>query len=145
MAGGAGVWRAAGDGEGLAEGAGSSGHLQVAVRNLRAINIVGTVERYNEWLGLAQSVLPDSFRKLLFSATRQNATNTVTETPHPSVLDDLVRDLGPEVAERLLRCNYLDMCLYQFADRLLTKRLAEERGTSRYLTLKRRRPAALYL
>jgi hypothetical protein len=101
-------------------------HLRRAIANLDQINIVGTVERYSEWLALAQSILSKAFPNILLSATRQNVSGTGGETTEAAILDDLVNDLGRTLAEHLLEGNKLDMCLHQVADALLTRRLAEE-------------------
>lgn len=101
-------------------------HLQAAIANLDHINIVGTVERYSEWLTLAQAILSKAFQNISLAASRQNATGAGTEVTHAAILDDLVQDLGRDLAEHLLECNKLDMCLHQVADALLRRRLAEE-------------------
>jgi hypothetical protein len=92
---------------------------------LGLINIVGTVERYNEWLALAQSILSKSFPSISLAPLRQSVTDRYGEPSYAAILTDLKKNLGPELAERLLSCNYLDMCLHQVADALLTRRLAE--------------------
>jgi hypothetical protein len=100
--------------------------LRKAIANLDQIDIVGTVERYGEWLTLAQSILCKAFPGILLSATRQNVTNTERENTAAAILDDLVNDLDQTLAEHILEGNKLDMCLHQVADALLTRRLAEE-------------------
>jgi len=47
---------------------------------------------------------------------------TIDET---TILEELVRDLGHKLADRLLQANQLDMLLHQVADAMLTRRLAE--------------------
>jgi hypothetical protein len=101
-------------------------HLQEAIANLDRVNIVGTVERYCEWLALAQAILSKAFPKISLSVTRQNVTGAGTPITEAAILDDLVKDLGQTLAEHLLQRNELDMCLHQVADALLTRRLAEE-------------------
>lgn len=102
-------------------------HLRTAIANLDLIDIVGTVERYIDWLGLAQSILSEFFPQLKLVVTRRNATSTSTNVSHAEILDHLLKDLGFALAERLLECNQLDMCLYQVAEALLIRRLAEHR------------------
>jgi hypothetical protein len=99
--------------------------LRKAIANLDQIDIVGTVERYGEWLTLAQLILCKAFPSILLSATRQNVTSTGRETTEAAILDDLVNNLDQTLAERLLEGNKLDMCLHQVADALLTRKLAE--------------------
>lgn len=99
--------------------------LRKAIANLDQIDIVGTVERYSEWLTLARSILSKAFPGILLSATRQNVTSTGRETTEAAILDDLVNDLDQTLAEHLLEGNKLDMCLHQVAEALLTRKLAE--------------------
>jgi hypothetical protein len=100
--------------------------LRKAIANLDKIDLVGTVERYDEWLALTQVVLSRSFPDLLLVVTRQNVTDIRAGTQtEETILDRLVCDLGPALADHLLRANELDMSLYQIADALLTRRLAE--------------------
>jgi hypothetical protein len=100
--------------------------LQRAVGNLDQIDIVGTVERYDAWLALAQSILIRAFPNILLVSTRQNVTNAqATEDRQVAILDDLVNDLGRPLAEQLVRNNELDMRLHQVAEALLARRLAE--------------------
>jgi hypothetical protein len=103
-------------------------HLRKAIANLDRVDIVGTVERYGEWLTLAQLILCKPFPNILLSATRQNVTGTAGETTEAAILDDLVNELGQTLAEHLLEGNKLDMCLHQVADALLTRKLAENGG-----------------
>jgi hypothetical protein len=100
-------------------------HLQQAIQNLDQIDIVGTVERYHEWLALAQSILAKSFPNISLALVRRNVTEERADRSHEAILDDLRKELGLKLADRLLACNYLDMCLHQVADALLTRRLAE--------------------
>jgi hypothetical protein len=103
-------------------------HLRKAIANLDRVDIVGTVERYSEWLTLAQLILCKPFPNILLSATRQNVTGIGRETTEAAILDDLVNELGQTLAEHLLEGNKLDMCLHQVADALLTRKLAENGG-----------------
>jgi len=100
--------------------------LRKAIANLDQIEIVGIVERYGEWLTLAQSILGKAFPGILLSASRQNVTNTERKNTAAAILEDLVKDLDQTLAEDILEGNKLDMCLHQVADALLTRRLAEE-------------------
>ncbi len=97
--------------------------MQRAIANLDRVDIVGTVERYEEWLALAQSILSTSFPGTELSVSRQNVTSE--NSTNAAIFDDLVEDLGHEMAQRLLESNELDMCLHQVADGLLTRRLGE--------------------
>jgi hypothetical protein len=99
--------------------------LERAIENLDQIDLVGTVERYAQWLILAQSVLSHSFPSLQLVVARRNVTGEDRPNGHAHILDHLIKELGSDLAERLLECNYLDMRLHQVADALLTRRLAE--------------------
>ena len=99
--------------------------LGKAIANLDQIDIVGTVERYSEWLALAQSILSTAFPNILLSATRQNVTVARRESTEAAILDDLVNDLGQTLADYLLENNKFDMRLHQVVDAILTRKLAE--------------------
>lgn len=99
--------------------------LEQAIMNLDDIDIVGTVERYDEWLLLAQSILSEAFVDLSLSSSRQNVFASGEKISKAEIFDHLVSDLGETNAQHLLDHNELDMCLYQVADALLTRRLAE--------------------
>lgn len=99
--------------------------LERAIENLDQIDLVGTVERYAQWLALAQSVLSPSFPSLRLVVARRNVTGEDRPNGHVHIFDHLVKELGSDLAERLLECNFLDMRLHQIADALLTRRLAE--------------------
>ena len=99
--------------------------LEMAIANLDSISVVGTVARYDEWLGLAQRILSRTFPNISLSVTRQNTT-TGADLSKAAILEQLIGDLGESTAEYLLQNNQLDMCLHQIADALLTRRLAEE-------------------
>lgn len=105
---------------------GSEALLRKAIANLDQVDLVGTVARYNEWLALVQVVLSQRFPDILLVVTRQNVTDITGETQtEKTILERLVRDLGPALADHLVRANELDMSLHQIADALLTRRLAE--------------------
>jgi hypothetical protein len=101
--------------------------LEIAIANLDRVDIIGTVERYEEWLALAQSVLASPFPSISLTASRQNASSAQINISKADILHDLVADLGEPLAHELLQRNQLDMCLYQVADALLSRKLAEQR------------------
>ncbi len=101
--------------------------LRKAISALDAIEIVGTVERYDEWLDLAQSVLSRKFGEVELPAIRLNAKEGAHRSQSQAeIYRDLVADLGPDLARKLLDRNEGDMRLHQVADALLSRRLAEE-------------------
>ncbi|MEO5717223.1 MAG: hypothetical protein ABIR29_01470 [Chthoniobacterales bacterium] len=99
--------------------------LEAAIIRLDAIDIVGTVKRYSEWLALAQVVLGKTAESLALQAVHRNRSDSKSTESEQEIHARLVRDLGAQLTAELLRRNELDMCLYQVADALLTRRLAE--------------------
>jgi len=101
--------------------------LDRAIANLDLVDVVGTVERYEEWLGLAQFLLVEAFPGIMLRASRQNVTNTALISPaeKQTVIEGLTDDLGPALVDRLMEGNELDMRLHQVADAILTRKLAE--------------------
>jgi hypothetical protein len=100
--------------------------LRKAIASLDAMDIVGTVERYDEWLALAQAVLSRHFGPVILPSTRINVLATSCPKSQGEIYVDLVSDLGEKLAQCLLEQNELDMRLYQVADALLSRRLAEQ-------------------
>lgn len=99
--------------------------LTKAIAALDDMDVVGTVERYEEWLSLAESVLADSFNAIILPPVRHNQTRNIAAQSEAEILDHLAGELGITLAHRLLEENELDMRLHQVADSLLTRRLAE--------------------
>ena len=104
----------------------SQAELTKAIANLDCVDIVGTVERYGEWLSLAESILSASFGQIKLACGHHNQ-NTESHDLHSEseILKRLVGEIGSDLAHRLLELNELDMRLHQVADSLLTRRLAE--------------------
>lgn len=100
-------------------------HLDLAIEALDKMDIVGTVERYDQWLALAQSIMGDHFDNISLVPVRENQSVPDSVYSEARILQELVRDLGQELAQELLKQNELDMCLHQVADALLTRKLAE--------------------
>jgi hypothetical protein len=100
--------------------------LEEAIANLDGIDIVGTVERYNEWLALAQAILSNPFPNISLSSSRKNVSATGEEISKTAILDALIGELGESLVDRLLEGNEIDMRLHQVADALLSRRLAEK-------------------
>lgn len=101
--------------------------LERAIHSLDTIDVVGTVERYVEWLALANSVLRTYFGQISLPFTRQNVLTGERSSSKETIYRDLIDDLGAARARYLLDRNELDMCLHQVADALLSRRLAERR------------------
>ena len=62
---------------------------------------------------------------LTLESVHRNRSDSGSSESEAEIHARLVRDLGSELTAELLRRNELDMCLYQVADALLTRRLAE--------------------
>ncbi len=99
--------------------------LARAIALLDEIDIVGTVERYPEWLSLAEAVLSESFEAITLPSVHHNRTKGAALQSEAEILTNLSAELGSNLAHRLLEENELDMCLHQVADSLLSRRLAE--------------------
>ncbi len=99
--------------------------LEAAIIRLDAIDIVGTVKRYAEWLALAEVLLGENAEGLTLERVHHNRSDSKSSESESEIHSRLVRDLGSALTAELLRRNELDMCLYQVADALLTRRLAE--------------------
>ena len=99
--------------------------LEAAIIRLDAIDIVGTVQRYGEWLALAQDTLNKAYGAIALKAVHHNQSRDRPIASESDTLDRLQSDLGPQLTSELLERNELDMCLHQVADALLTRRLAE--------------------
>ncbi|MEO8950694.1 MAG: hypothetical protein ABI362_01625 [Chthoniobacterales bacterium] len=100
--------------------------LRKSIAALDAIHIVGTVERYDEWLGLAESVLSRKFGKLKLQPVRLNSKDAVQPESQEEIYHDLIVELGLDLAQELLERNQFDMRLHQVSDAILSRRLAEE-------------------
>ncbi|MBA3831035.1 MAG: hypothetical protein H0X34_03895 [Chthoniobacterales bacterium] len=100
-------------------------HLDRAIAALDGMDIVGTVERYDEWLALAQSILSEHFGFISLASVRENQSTSGKPQSESEIKERLVEELGSDLAGELLVQNELDMCLHQVADALLTRRLAE--------------------
>lgn len=103
--------------------------LGEAIMALDGAQIVGTVERYNEWLALAQSVMADCFGSITLLSARASQTSNGSGASEAEIFKRLVQELGSDLVALLVKRNELDMCLHQVADSLLTRRLAERSVT----------------
>lgn len=103
--------------------------LEHAVSYLERLDIIGTVERYNEWLGLAQAVLGQYFPSVQLPCVHHNSSSKEGSWNEAKTLHHLIDELGQDLAAELLEKNELDMSLHQIADGLLTRRLAENAVT----------------
>lgn len=99
--------------------------LREAIARLDGLSIVGTVARYDEWLALAQKILAVPFPDVRLQSKRLNVTAD-QQASESAILDQLIVDLGEYTSQFLIEHNQLDMFLYQIADSILTRKLAEQ-------------------
>ena len=98
--------------------------LGVAMRNLEQLDAVGVVERYEEFLESAQISLGRCFPGISLTSARENVTSGGTVADR----EMLRAELGPGMLAELQRRNQLDVRLYEFADGLLSQRLAASKA-----------------
>ena len=91
--------------------------FQLAVANLEKTTIVGTVERYNEMLRLAQKQLRVAFdnQDINLESVFLNTTSKGV-TPDAVIRQDLVEYLGEEIVSQIEDMNQFDERLYQLAN-----------------------------
>lgn len=100
--------------------------LEAAIIRLDAIDIVGTVRRYDEYLALAQSVLGEYTEVTLpLRSAHRNRSRPGVVMSEADILSRLISELGSDLTQELIQRNELDMYLHQVADALLSRRLAE--------------------
>jgi hypothetical protein len=92
--------------------------LAVAIQNLQNCLIVGTVERYEESLKVAQFKLRQFYPNIHLTSSHLNITSKVIQS-EAVVRAQLVVELGEEVVWRIEHQNQLDQQLYQVADEIL--------------------------
>jgi hypothetical protein len=105
--------------------------LDLALERLRSCTIVGTVERLDESLAYAETVLEPLFGFVDLSYRAQNVSRG-RESNVDLRLRSIRQDLGPELFAELLEKNALDMELHQAATNLLMTRI---RQTPRFADL----------
>lgn len=109
--------------------------LEMALENLKHCAMVGTVERYDEFLELVQRYLGQIYPNLVLESTRLNVTAAQvpqgSQAPQKSLNADqqlkttLIEDLGPELYCILEQNNQLDQKLYAAANKLLTAQVTD--------------------
>jgi hypothetical protein len=104
----------------------SQADLETAIIRLDAIDLVGTVWRYAEWIALAQSVLVRHFGFVSLPVVHENRSAAQPVQSEAEIYSHLVQELGVTLADKLLEQNQMDMRLHQVADALLTRKLAEQ-------------------
>lgn len=97
--------------------------LAVAIQNVQNCLIVGTVERYEESLKVAQLKLRPFYSKIHLTPSHLNITSKVTQS-EAVVRAKLVVELGEEVVWQIEHQNQLDQQLYKVADEILNFNLS---------------------
>ncbi|MGB3512045.1 MAG: hypothetical protein WBA93_22960 [Microcoleaceae cyanobacterium] len=100
--------------------------LEIAIKNLKASAVVGTVERYEETLELANKVLSQHYSGINLEYSYLNATNKKAIKPEAEINQKLESELGQEMVNELEEGNKLDTILWRVADRILTEKLTEK-------------------
>ena len=96
--------------------------LEIAIANLKKCAIVGTVERYEDFLQLALDHLREFFPDIYLGYIRLNKTSPSQQT-FEEVKTDLVEELGESLVSELEAKNQLDQKLYQVAENILVNNL----------------------
>ncbi len=106
----------------------TSADFEEAEDRLREIAMVGVVDLFDESMELFATTLRGMFPGIAFRGERENASEgrklTLAER-----LEDIERDLGPALHQRLCECNQFDMALYDSARALLNQRLSKVIGS----------------
>lgn len=96
--------------------------LEIAIENLHKCTIVGTVERYQETLNLAEAEIKKFYPSIKLDYQYLNATSQSKKTSE-SIQESLIEDLGEKIVAELENMNQLDKCLYEVANNKLNDRL----------------------
>ena len=96
--------------------------LKIAIANLKKCAIVGTVERYEDFLQLALDRLREFFPDIYLGYIKLNKTSS-SQPSFEEIKTNLVEELGEELVSELEAKNQLDQKLYQVAEKILTKNL----------------------
>ncbi|ERT04240.1 hypothetical protein M595_5808 [Lyngbya aestuarii BL J] len=100
--------------------------LKIALQNIRGTAVVGTVERYEETLELANKILVQDYPGINLEYTFLNVTNKKEVKLEEEIKNKLAAVLGEEMVNELEEGNKLDKMLWRVGDRVLTEKLAEE-------------------
>ncbi len=96
--------------------------LEIAIANLKTCAIVGTVERYENFLQLASQHLRQFFPDITLEYMRLNRTSQLQENAE-DIKTNLVEELGEELVAELETKNQLDMKLYYVAEQIVNNNL----------------------
>jgi len=96
--------------------------LKIAIANLRKCPIIGTVERYDDFLQLALDRLSEFFPNISLGYMRLNKTASSQQSIE-NIKPNLVEELGEQLVAKLEEKNQLDQKLYNIAEKILTNNL----------------------
>ena len=96
--------------------------LEIAIANLKKCAIVGTVERYEDFLQLALDRLREFFPDIYLGYIRLNKTAASPQSIE-DIKSNLVVELGESLVTELEAKNQLDQKLYQVAEEILNNNL----------------------
>ncbi len=99
--------------------------LTIAIQNLRASAVVGTVEKYEETLELTNKILNENYPGINLEYTYLNATKKTEITPEEEIRKKLLAQLGEEILNELEEGNKFDQMLWKVADIILTDKLID--------------------
>ena len=97
--------------------------LEIAALRIKKLNLVGTVERYNETMVCGEYFLAPVFGDINLCAAPMNVTTPLTTFDENSKLADAKNLLGADVFDHLLSMNELDHRLWQIASAELDRRI----------------------
>ncbi|MCU0552960.1 MAG: tetratricopeptide repeat protein [Leptolyngbya sp. Prado105] len=113
--------------------------LELALENLKGCLAVGTVERYSEFLMMAQYALDAYHSGIVLKNLHLNVTAkpAAAAEPRMSTRDKLLEELGADLVQQLEEQNQLDTRLYEFANQQVDNWLAEQgEAKARYFDIK---------
>lgn len=100
--------------------------LDVAIKNIKDSAVVGTVERYEETLKLANKTLSQYYSGINIEYIYLNANNKKLIKSEEEINKKLAVELGEEMVNELEEGNRLDRMLWVVADNIITEELTEE-------------------
>ena len=103
--------------------------LELAIRNLSQCAVVGTVERYQESLKIANERLKEFFPDINLAYVHKNLTSKSVPSDD-EVREGLVRDLGEDIVAKLEEMNQLDEQLYKIADEIVANNYSANQVTT---------------
>ena len=92
-------------------------HLKIAIQNLKKCVIVGTVERYQDTLKIAQNKLAQFYPKINLEFVTLNKSPEINSPEEPRNL--LIEELGTDIVNKMEAMNQLDYRLYGVAEEIL--------------------------